>query len=72
MTYSPSVPFSGMEMPQGDVQAAPDAANLISALWRYRWAALLPMAVGMILGFLVFLKTEETFRQHDAIDGRVG
>ena len=62
MTYSPALTHPSMEMMPGETQRPPDAANLISALWRYRWAAILPMAVGMILGFLFFLKTEETFR----------
>tara|TARA_R110002049_G_scaffold72490_2_gene187210 strand:- start:244072 stop:246516 length:2445 start_codon:yes stop_codon:yes gene_type:complete len=62
MTYSQSIQQPAMEMVPGETQRPPDAANLISALWRYRWAAILPMAIGIILGFLVFLKTEETFQ----------
>jgi len=32
------------------------------ALWRYRWAVILPAIVFGVIGFLVYLQTEETFR----------
>ncbi len=36
--------------------------NIGAAMWRYRWAVALPMMLGMVAGFLVFLRTDETFR----------
>ncbi|TWT52653.1 Tyrosine-protein kinase ptk [Rubripirellula amarantea] len=37
-----------------------ESADLLAALWRYRWAVILPAIVGAVAGLLVFLKTPET------------
>ncbi|MEO1527026.1 MAG: polysaccharide biosynthesis tyrosine autokinase [Planctomycetota bacterium] len=34
----------------------------MGALWRYRWAVILPGIVGGVIGFLVYCTTEETYR----------
>lgn len=39
-----------------------ESADLLGALWRYRWAVILPGIAGMVLGFLVYLRTPETYR----------
>ncbi|WP_231612085.1 polysaccharide biosynthesis tyrosine autokinase [Novipirellula galeiformis] len=39
-----------------------DSTNLLASLWRYRWAVILPAIVGATAGFLLYLKTPETFR----------
>ncbi|QDV63210.1 Tyrosine-protein kinase YwqD [Crateriforma conspicua] len=36
--------------------------NIGAAMWRYRWAVALPTMLGMVAGFLLFLRTNETFR----------
>ncbi|MEO9594758.1 polysaccharide biosynthesis tyrosine autokinase [Rhodopirellula bahusiensis] len=45
----------------GTVEAA-DAGDMMGAIWRYRWAALVPTILGAVIGFLVFVKTPETFK----------
>nr|WP_236696538.1 polysaccharide biosynthesis tyrosine autokinase [Rhodopirellula islandica] len=39
-----------------------DASDLLGAIWRYRWAAMGPTILGAMIGFLVFIKTPETFQ----------
>ncbi|ELP34561.1 Exopolysaccharide synthesis protein [Rhodopirellula baltica SWK14] len=39
-----------------------DAGDLMGAIWRYRWAAFVPAILGAVIGFLVFVKTPETFQ----------
>lgn len=39
-----------------------ESADLLGALWRYRWAVILPAIAGAIIGFMVYLKTPETHR----------
>lgn len=41
---------------------ASEGTDLFGALWRYRWAVVLPTLLGMLGGFLLFLKTPESFR----------
>lgn len=36
--------------------------NIGAAMWRYRWAVALPTMLGMMAGFLVFIRTPETYR----------
>lgn len=36
--------------------------NALEAIWRYRWAAVLPAILGGIIGFLIYLQLPETFR----------
>lgn len=48
-------------VPAGDANG-PESADLIGALWRYRWAVILPAIAGAVLGFLVYLRTPETYR----------
>ena len=45
----------------GSTQTA-ESADLMGAIWRYRWAALVPTILGAVIGFLVFVKTPETFQ----------
>ena len=42
--------------------AAPEAADMLAAIWRYRWAVLLPALAGAFVGFLVYSRTPETFK----------
>ena len=42
--------------------ARPNEPNMLAALWRYRWAVVLPVIAGAVIGFLVYLRTPETFR----------
>ena len=39
-----------------------DSLDIASAFWRYRWAVILPMMFGMVIGFLVYLRMPETYR----------
>ena len=39
-----------------------DSINVLAALWRYRWAVILPTVAGLVAGFLVFLQLPEVFR----------
>jgi capsular exopolysaccharide synthesis family protein len=36
--------------------------DLFGALWRYRWAVVLPLIAGLIIGFLVYLRSSEVYR----------
>lgn len=36
--------------------------NLVAALWRYRWAVVLPALLGLIAGFVVYLQLPNEFR----------
>ncbi|WP_404308895.1 polysaccharide biosynthesis tyrosine autokinase [Neorhodopirellula lusitana] len=55
--------FSGIKLPwQGDGSGTQDTADIVASLWRYRWAVLIPIALGLLIGFLVFLKTPETYQ----------
>lgn len=50
---------------QGDVAKpsdSTDSPDIVAALWRYRWAALIPAVLGAMAGFLVFLKTPVTYQ----------
>lgn len=40
----------------------PQTLDIIGALWRYRWAVILPAIVFGVIGFLVYLRTDETYR----------
>ena len=47
------------------IPAAPTTQQQLDvpgALWRYRWALVLPALVGGVLGFLVYSQLEETYR----------
>jgi capsular exopolysaccharide synthesis family protein len=35
---------------------------MLVAMWRYRWAVILPAIAGAVCGFLVYLQTPETYR----------
>ena len=39
-----------------------DSTDMVGALWRYRWAVILPAIAGAIAGFLIYLRTPETYR----------
>ncbi len=39
-----------------------DSADVMAAVWRYRWAVILPMIAGMAIGLLFYLQSEETYR----------
>ncbi len=36
--------------------------NLLAALWRYRWAVVLPALLGAVVGFLLYLQMPDTYR----------
>ncbi len=36
--------------------------DIAAAVWRYRWAVILPMLLGMVIGFLIYLRMPETYR----------
>ena len=40
-----------------------DSTDMVGALWRYRWAVILPAIAGAIAGFLIYLRTPETYRR---------
>lgn len=46
------------------ISAAPSnqPVDVLGALWRYRWAVVLPGIVFGVVGFLIYLKTDETYR----------
>ncbi len=46
----------------GPEAAGPEAADMLAAIWRYRWAVLLPGLVGALIGFLVYSKTPEMYK----------
>lgn len=39
-----------------------ETTDMLSAVWRYRWAVVIPAVLGLIGGFLMYLKTPETFQ----------
>ena len=43
-------------------QQAPQQLDVLGALWRYRWAVVLPALIFGVIGFLVYVNTEETYR----------
>ncbi|MCO8125458.1 polysaccharide biosynthesis tyrosine autokinase [Stieleria sp. TO1_6] len=43
-------------------QATAQTLDVLGALWRYRWAVILPSIVFGVIGFIVYLQTDETFR----------
>ncbi|MGB7342722.1 MAG: polysaccharide biosynthesis tyrosine autokinase [Pirellulaceae bacterium] len=42
--------------------SAEASVDFVGALWRYRWAVILPAIAGAIAGFLIYLRTPETYR----------
>ncbi|WP_461508705.1 polysaccharide biosynthesis tyrosine autokinase [Rhodopirellula baltica] len=38
------------------------SVDMMGAIWRYRWAAMVPTILGAVIGFLVFVKTPEAFK----------
>ncbi len=42
--------------------AKAEATDMVGAIWRYRWAVAIPAVVGGLLGFLIYLRTPETYR----------
>lgn len=47
--------------PVASTSAAP-SVDFLGALWRYRWAVILPAILFGVLGFLLYLKTDVTYR----------
>lgn len=39
-----------------------ETTDVIAALWRYRWAVLVPAILGLVGGLLMYVKTPETFQ----------
>lgn len=37
-------------------------ADIFAAMWRYRWAVVLPAIAGAVIGFLIYLQTPERYR----------
>ncbi len=48
--------------PIASSQLAAPAVDFVGALWRYRWAVVLPGIALGLLGFLVYLQTDVTYR----------
>ncbi|MEM1228652.1 MAG: polysaccharide biosynthesis tyrosine autokinase [Planctomycetota bacterium] len=46
----------------GDAARQQETPNIPAAMWRYRWAVLLPAILGAAIGFVVFLQLDDTFR----------
>ncbi|TWT65971.1 polysaccharide biosynthesis tyrosine autokinase [Allorhodopirellula solitaria] len=40
----------------------PETTDMLSAIWRYRWAVLIPTVIGFVCGLLLYLKTPETYQ----------
>ncbi|MEM9826448.1 MAG: polysaccharide biosynthesis tyrosine autokinase [Planctomycetota bacterium] len=40
----------------------PQHINILSAIWRYKWAALIPAILGLVIGLIVFTQLPETYR----------
>ncbi len=38
------------------------STDLLGALWRYRWAVVLPTVAGLLIGFMIYVRTTETYR----------
>ena len=54
---------NGSQSPNGlSDERSGESFNIVAALWRYRWAVILPAAAGLIAGFLLYLRTPETYR----------
>ena len=62
MSYTSAQPISQPDSFSRSSQGSTDSPDMAAALWRYRWAVLLPAIAGAIAGFGVFMKTPETFR----------
>ncbi len=54
----PRQPFT----PSAGGNSTAPAVDFVGALWRYRWAVVLPGIVLGLLGFLVYLQTDVTYR----------
>ncbi len=46
----------------GATQPEVKAINIAEAVWRYRWAAAVPVVVGAVCGLLIYLQLPETYR----------
>lgn len=63
LSYSKAPPISGADRTMGASHAAGgDSPDLVAALWRYRWAVILPAIAGAVCGFWVYQRTPETFK----------
>lgn len=49
-------------MADGGEPLGEESTDFVGALWRYRWAVILPAIAGAIAGFLLYLRTPETYR----------
>ena len=63
----PSQTYSGAGGRDNSSSPQTDSSDLLAALWRYRWAVLLPAIMGGIVGFLIFLRTPETYRSSTSL-----
>ena len=60
-----SSPATSLQKPQGvsvATIARQEATDITGALWRYRWAVIVPAILGGLLGFLIYARTPETYR----------
>lgn len=57
-----STPRNPRRTSQIAASQASQPLDVVGALWRYRWAVILPAIVFGVAGFLLYLKTEETYR----------
>jgi succinoglycan biosynthesis transport protein ExoP len=56
----PGNAYTLMTEPQQERQEAPP--NLLAALWRYRWAVVLPALLGLVVGFVIYLQMPDVYR----------
>ncbi|QEF99567.1 Tyrosine-protein kinase YwqD [Stieleria maiorica] len=57
-----STPTSQRRSRQIAATGSTQPLDVLGALWRYRWAVILPAFLFGVVGFLVYLRTPETFR----------
>ncbi len=62
LSYSKAPAITMADRGMSESSGGGESADLLAALWRYRWAVLLPAIAGAVGGFLLFMKTPETFR----------
>ncbi len=53
--------LASSSQPEADSGAAGQTPDILSALWRYRWAVVLPCVVSTLIAFLIYSRTAEVF-----------
>jgi capsular exopolysaccharide synthesis family protein len=57
-----STPRTTRRNSQLNAVTVPQPLDVLGALWRYRWAVILPAILFGVIGFLIYLRTDETYR----------